>query len=103
MFLSSARLSRWPKYDDGAMGRLLQTGRLVVDDMGVEFIDERGAYQSLLDEVINDRYANRRPTLLTTNLDAESFKARYGERIADRIRECGKFVSVGAASMRKKA
>lgn len=102
MFVTAARLARYPRYDDEAMARLLRAGRLVVDDMGVEFMDERGSYSALLDELVNERYARRLSTVLTTNLDGAAFKARYGERIADRIREAGKFVSLSDASMRRK-
>lgn len=102
LFITAAKLSRWGRYDDEKMDKLLTCQRLVIDDLGAEYLDEKGAYLSLLDEVINERYANKRLTVLTTNLDAEKFKARYGERIADRVRESGKFVSVGAASMRRK-
>jgi len=102
MFATAARLSRWAKYDEEQMRKLLRAERLVVDDLGAEFMDEKGSYLSLLDEVVNERYANNRPTLLTTNLEAQAFRERYGERIADRIRECGRFVSVGNKSMRRK-
>jgi DNA replication protein DnaC len=103
IFVSAAKLSRWARYNEKEMDRLLETRRLVIDDLGAEYLDEKGAYMSLLDEVVNERYANKRTTVLTTNLDAAAFKLRYGERIADRIRESGKFVSVGGASMRRKA
>ncbi|HYF08108.1 MAG TPA: ATP-binding protein [Acetobacteraceae bacterium] len=102
LFLTAARLSRWPKYDDEQMRRVLKAHRLVIDDLGAEYVDKNGSYLSLLDEVVNERYANRRATLLTTNLEVGPFKERYGERIADRIREIGRFVSVGNKSMRRK-
>lgn len=102
MFVTAAKLSRWPRYDDDAMNRILKSTRLVIDDLGAEYVDKSGSYLSLLDEVINERYANKRATLLTTNLRADEFKDRYGERIADRIREVGKFVVVGSSSMRTK-
>ncbi len=101
-FLTAARLSRFPKYDDEQMTRILRVHRLVIDDLGAEYVDKNGSYLSLLDEVVNERYAARRPTLLTTNLEVGPFKERYGDRIADRIREIGRFVSVGGKSMRRK-
>lgn len=103
VWLTGARLARWKKYDDEAMAKLLTAHRLVLDDVGTEFLDEKGNYLSVLDEVINERYANRRKTVVTTNLTAEQFRARYGERIADRIREAGRFISLSAKSMRGKA
>lgn len=102
LFVTAARLSRWSRYDDAEMSKLLRVHRLVVDDLGAEFMDERGSYLCLLDEVINERYGNRLTTVMTTNLEAAEFKARYGERIADRIRESGRFVSLSNPSMRRR-
>lgn len=103
LFVSAAKLSRWSRYNDAEMEKLLKANRVVIDDLGAEFIDLKGSFMALFDELANERYANGRPTVMTTNLDAAAFKARYGERIADRIRECGRFVSIGGASLRRKA
>lgn len=103
VWVTAARLARWERYDEEKMDELLKTPRLVVDDLGGEYMDKGGFYASLLDEIVNERQAASRPTVLTTNLDAEAFKARYGERIVDRIREGGRFVACGNKSMRRKA
>lgn len=103
LFVKSARLSRWDRYDNTEMNRLLRTSQLVIDDLGTEFQDAKGNFMAILDEVIDVRYDHSRPTVITTNLDADAFKLRYGERIIDRIREAGKFVSLDGASMRKRA
>lgn len=100
MFVKAARLSRWDRYDNDEMNRLLRASRLVLDDLGTEFQDAKGNFMAILDEVIDVRYDHARPTVITTNLDAEAFKARYGERIVDRIREAGAFVSIPSSSMR---
>jgi DNA replication protein DnaC len=100
LFVKSSRLARWDRYDDSEMRRLLGASRLVLDDLGTEYQDTKGNFDSILDEVIDVRYDKRLSTVITTNLDAAAFKARYGERIADRIRECGKFVSLATKSMR---
>lgn len=102
IFVTAAKLARWARYNDSEMEAILRTSRLVIDDLGAEFLDAKGAYASLLDEVINERYANRRPTVLTTNLNAPDFKARYGERIEDRIRESGRWMALGNESMRSR-
>ena len=102
LWMTAARLARWPRYDEDRMSELLTVRRLVIDDLGDEYLDEKGAYLSLLDEVVNERYGNARPTVLTTNLNAVAFKIRYGPRIADRIREAGKFESVDGPSLRKR-
>jgi DNA replication protein DnaC len=102
MFMTAARLSRLSKFDDEMMGRVLRAVRLVIDDLAVEYADEKGFFRSLLDEVINERYGNRLPTLITTNLAADLFKERCGERITDRVREAGRFVSLDNPSLRRR-
>lgn len=101
LWVSAPRLARWERYDDEAMDRLLLASRLVIDELGVEFADTKGNFQAVLDEVVSTRFSNRRPTLITTNLNAEDFKARYGERIADRIREDGDFHGFTGKSLRQ--
>lgn len=102
VFMTAARLSRLSKFDDEAMGRILKAARLVIDDLAVEYADEKGFFRSLLDEVINERYGSRLPTLITTNITAADFKERCGERITDRVREAGRFVSLDNPSMRRR-
>jgi len=103
VFVSAARLSRWDRYDNEAMDRLLLASRLVIDDLGEEFNDTKGNFLAVLDETISDRVANRRPTVITTNLTLETFTERYGIRVRDRIRESGRWQSFKGSSMRQKA
>ena len=103
LFVSAARLSRWDRYDNDAMDRLLLASRLVIDDLGEEFNDTKGNFLAVLDETIADRVANRRPTVITTNLTLDAFTERYGIRIRDRIRESGRWQSFAGPSMRLKA
>lgn len=99
-FVDAASLASWPRYDRAQMALLERASALVIDDLGVEFDDQGGAFRSLLDAVVNSRYAACLPTLLTTNLGAREFKARYHERLADRIREAGDFVPLRGDSLR---
>lgn len=99
-FVTAALLARYPRYDAKAMHDLLTCRALVVDDLGCEYMDDKGNFMAVLDEVINARYGERLPTLITTNLNADAFKERYGSRIADRIREDGRFVALGDVSFR---
>lgn len=94
MFIAAAEIGDAVRDRQDMKRKLCTVGRLVVDDLGVEFGDQGGWFSSLLDGLVNKRYASRLPTLVTTNLAAEEFKARYGERIARRIREAGRFVNV---------
>lgn len=102
LFVTSARLSRWDRYDNAAMDRLLLASRLVIDDLGEEFNDTKGNFLAVLDETISDRLANNRPTVITTNLDLDQFTERYGVRVRDRIKESGRWVEFVDPSMRGK-
>lgn len=102
-FISSSQLARWKRYEDKEMRELLEANRLVVDDLGTEFMDEKGNFMVVLDEVVNERYANMRPMVITTNLNATDFRDRYGKRVIDRLRERGRFLELATESMRVKA
>jgi DNA replication protein DnaC len=108
-FVTASELSSGSAYESQAR-ELEQTKFLVIDDLGCEYIDAKGYFLSRLDSLINARYANCLPTVITTNLPAtaaadnptgKSFR-QYGERILDRIRECGRFVNVGGQSLRRR-
>lgn len=101
-FIDVSRLTRASRYSDDAMRPLETVGLLVIDDLGMEYADEKGSFLATLDGLINCRYASDLRTVITTNLPAAEFKKRYGERVADRIRECGSFVELGGPSMRAK-
>jgi len=49
-------------------------------------MDDKGNFMAVLDEVINARYGERLPTLITTNLNADGVQRALRVRIADRIR-----------------
>lgn len=100
LFVKAAALARWDCYDVEQMDRLLLAPRLVIDDLGVEYMDAKGRFLSVLTEVIDVRYDAARPTVITTGLSAADFKARYRERIADRIREVGLFIDLDGNSLR---
>jgi DNA replication protein DnaC len=100
LLVTAARLARWDRYEQEPMAKLILAPRLAIDDLGAEYMDKNGFYASLLDEVINERYAGHRPTLLTTNLNDVEFAARYDQRIMGRIRETGRFFGCGARDLR---
>ena len=102
LFVTAQSLARVSRYDEDTIGRIFKAQQVAIDDLGAEYADEKGFFHSFLDEVINERYSNKLPTLITTNVEGEAFKVRYGERIADRIRESGQFVSLDNPSMRKR-
>jgi hypothetical protein len=103
LFVRATKLARWPRYDDDEMDRLLGLTLLVVDDLGVEYLGSKPAHESfmtLFDEVVDFRYAWRRPTAFTTNLGPADFVQRYGQRVGDRFAESGRFVRLSGPSLR---
>lgn len=64
--------------------RMASCGLLVIDDVGAEHSPSEFAPSRITDAVIS-REAALLPTLLTTNLSGQEFKARYGDRLASRL------------------
>jgi hypothetical protein len=89
--------------EDGVVSyrQIKKAGLLVIDDLGGEYVDDKGWFVRALNAVIDARYSACLKTILTTNLTAEQFKATYGERIADRIRESGRWRDIGGQSVRR--
>jgi len=96
-------LSRVPQYDEKAVEPLFTADRLVVDDLGQEYLDKSGFLSALIDEIVSERHRRRLPTVLTSNVTAEEFLARYGRRVVDRIAASGGMVACGGESMRRRA
>jgi len=90
-FITQAEILRCirRRYDDSRAEDVVQTLALVpflvIDDVGVSSggKDEKPA----LYEIISDRYADRRPTVMTTNHTPEEFRDMVGERMSSRLRE----------------
>jgi DNA replication protein DnaC len=73
---------------------------LVLDEVGVQAGST--SEQNLLFDVINERYNNRLPTLLLSNLTQAEVVAVLGERVIDRLREDGgKVITFDWQSARK--
>jgi len=94
-----ARASRFGKERDA----WVDASALVLDDLGSEFSDAKGSFQTDLDELVDAFYGDRRSLIITTNVTHADFKKRYGERITDRLRECGRWFEIRGASLRGKA
>lgn len=60
---------------------------LILDEVGIQCGTDNE--KLLIFDMLNERYENRRPTLLLSNLPLEEVKAYLGERIYDRLREDG--------------
>jgi hypothetical protein len=50
-----------------------------------------GAFQRLIDE----RYRQKRRTVLIANMSPQDFAKRYGQRVARRVEEAGRIIDMG--------
>ena len=89
---------------ESGLEKLMRIPVLVIDDLGVEYLDKNGFFSSRFDEIMDSRYNNFRKTIITTNLNSEDFQKRYGKRVTTRIRHGfkagGDFIQIEAGSMR---
>lgn len=81
--------------------RIRKTGLLILDDVGNQYFDQKGFGKSAIASLLDDRYAGKLKTIVITNLDWNDFKAEVGERVADRIRESGRWLPLGGESVRR--
>lgn len=81
--------------------RLKKAPLLVLDDMGAEkpseWVSER------LFEIVDYRYNEELPVIITTNATPQELKQKIGERSFDRLREMCVFIPVTAKSQRPTA
>lgn len=102
-WLTAFDLARVSPYERTQIDGLLEPSVLLLDDLGREYLDDKGFALSLVDGLFSSRYDQGRETIITTNLPAAAFATRYGERLVDRIREVGTFVELPGASLRARA
>lgn len=75
---------QYDEYDD-----LFRERILIIDDLGEEPTEVMvyGMIHTPIIDLICERYAQRRMTIITTNLETDDLKAKYGERVYDRFTE----------------
>lgn len=73
--------------EDCAIKALTFPDLLILDEVGVQFGSD--AEKLILFDVLNERYEQRRSTLLMSNLTAPEVSTYLGERVMDRLREDG--------------
>jgi len=103
VWVSSAKLARVDHYDASVIAGFANCDRLVIDDLGVEYMDPKGFYLSYINELLNERYDAELATLMTTNCNASDFTERYKGRIVSRVKETGRFFGCGGEDLRKPA
>ena len=85
-------------YDgDNEVNSIYQASLLVLDDIGVQMSKEW--VDTVLYHLINERYANRLPTIYTSNIPVEHLK--MDDRIIDRIESTTYSVKLPEESIRK--
>jgi len=69
--------------EEQVFGKYLANSVLVIDDLGAEKVSDyvRASWY----HIIEARYAEMRPTVVTSNLSLAEISAAYGDRIASRI------------------
>lgn len=99
--VTAPAMARMSNYSDDGVVELERGQLLVLDDVGSEYADKGGLFASMLDAVVNARYATGSArTAITTNLTLEQWRDRYGLRVIDRVRECGQIVPLTGPSLR---
>lgn len=96
------------------MRPVLETEVVVIDDLGSNRISEW--VEDTINYLLNHRYNEKKPTLLTANLSEEAisgppgdrkshatFEERLGPRVASRLREMCRAVKITAEDYRKRA
>lgn len=78
--------------------RLQSVSLLVIDDLGMEY--EKGWVTAKIRAIINDRYNEKKSTIITTNL-GKDISDRYIEGMLDRIAGTSTFSNFEGKSLRK--
>jgi hypothetical protein len=100
-FIRSTRFERMGRYERELQAWLDARTMLVLDDVGVEFLDGKGAYLSLLDELVDQAWGDRRRLVITANLSPTELAKRVGERVWSRIADVGMVGQCGGEDMRR--
>lgn len=108
-FMRISELERRGRYDKKLDEWLRDKTSLVIDDVGAEVLDGKGVFRSLMDEVVDTFYSNRRTLVMTTNLrprrkdsaEQEQFLERYGDRVWSRLNQLGVWGDCGTRDLRK--
>lgn len=88
-YIDSNTVTRMCREDYEAFRKLCDTKFLCLDDMGREPVEVRD-YGNVLNpivELVQHRYEQQLPLVVTTNLDPKMIDERYGRRISDRMKE----------------
>ena len=87
--MDARSIARLCKSDFREWENLCSLPMLAVDDLGIEplEIQDYGNILSPMVDLLTRRYDRQFFTMLTTNLTPQEIRAKYGDRIADRLNE----------------
>jgi DNA replication protein DnaC len=68
---------------DDYLEMVFQSDLLIIDDLGTEFLTVLTAAE--LFNIINTRFLERKPTIISTNLSPGDFEKQYSDRITSRL------------------
>lgn len=96
----------WRKDSDQSEGDVLdhlgdRIDLLVIDEIGMQYGTD--GEQTIIFDVLDRRYRERKPSILITNQDKAGFKEFVGERIFDRMTEVARWVPFDWQSYRPTA
>ena len=80
--------------------KLAKIELLIIDDLGAEKMSDWVAETIYL--LIDERYGNMRPTIITSNFDLEELEQRVGDRVCSRITAMCRLIKVNTKDFRKK-
>ena len=94
VYLYKSNINSW--------NNLAKAEMLAIDDLGIEPLEllDYGNVISPVIDLLTRRYEEQLFTVITTNLTPPEISARYGERIADRLREMMEKISFTNESYR---
>ena len=98
----SNELNRSNVYSGDALTDICTVLALVLDDVGSEYRDKGGLFESTINHVFESRSSLPHRTIITTNLPLREFSSRVGERAWSRIRGYGDFVRLTGDDMRQR-
>ncbi len=96
-----AAFERWQSdREDGAEALRVNVATLLVDDLGLEPLDDRRVPLAL-EEIFDARQTASRRTVVTTNLSRDAMRARYSDRVLSRLAQNAAVVPVDGDDMRR--
>lgn len=99
-FLTAIEKEHFGNEKDGdTLLSLLECDLLILDDLGTEFLTQFNT--SVLYNVINTRYINSLPTIISSNLSPRALEERYGQQLFSRFAGCFDWMVFVGGDIRK--